>query len=143
MDVLGDLVGYYDPTPGGLSYVPLPPARVLDTRSGGGAPIGAGGVRTLTVAGAGGVPASGATAAVVNVTATQGTRVGYLQVFETGKPEPNTSIVDYGANQTIANLAIVPLSSDGRLTVVNHSSGTVHVLVAPSPWKVYGSRCFQ
>jgi hypothetical protein len=125
--VVGDVVGYYSTA--GSVYNPLAPARILDTRTGAGTPIATGGTRTLTVANVGGVPSSGATAVAINVTATRGQVHGYLKAFPAGTAEPGTSNVNFGANQTIANLALVQLSPDGRITISNHSGGTVHVIV--------------
>ena len=126
--VLADLIGYYDTTTGGSGYTPLAPARVLDTRASGGA-LAPGASRTLAVAGNGGVPASSATGVAVNVTVTQGQKQGYLLLYKTGTTPPATSNLDFNPNQTIANLAIVDLDSGGQFTIVNHSSGTVHVLI--------------
>ena len=61
-------------TAGGGTFHPLTPQRILDTRTGLGAPgarLGPGGTLSLQVAGAGGVPASGARAVVLNMTADQ------------------------------------------------------------------------
>ena len=59
----------------GSSFTPVAPVRVLDTRSAIGAPgtnpIGPGGTLKLQLAGTNGVPASGVTAVVLNVTATE------------------------------------------------------------------------
>jgi hypothetical protein len=125
--VVGDVVGYYATS--GSVYHPLSPARILDTRTGAGTPIAAGSTRTLTVANTGGVPASGASAVAINITATRGQVHGFLRVFPTGTSEPSTSNVNFDANQTIANLSLAQLSSDGRITISNHSGGTVHVIV--------------
>src|SRR5262249_59435927 len=67
-------------------YFPLVPARVLDTRSGNGAPVaplGAGASLDLQVTGRGGVPA-GATAVVLNVTVTNPTAQSFLTAWPTG-----------------------------------------------------------
>ena len=63
-----------EPLAGGSRFVPLGPVRVLDTRTGVGAPVGkvpAGGSIDVQIAGAGGVPASGVSAVALNVTATR------------------------------------------------------------------------
>jgi len=62
----------------GSTYVPLSPARILDTRDGTGrggvsGPIPGGTSVELTVIGVGGVPASDVQAVALNVTATNGT----------------------------------------------------------------------
>ena len=59
--------------PGANAFVPLPPLRILDTRSGLGAPkgrIAAGGEVALAVLGQAGIPQTGVAAVVLNVTAT-------------------------------------------------------------------------
>ena len=73
-DVVADLQGWYASPINALGsrYVPLEPARVLDTRVGVGAasgPVPGGGVVELTLGGRAGVPESGVTAVVLNVTA--------------------------------------------------------------------------
>ncbi|MFL6238237.1 MAG: hypothetical protein ACJ735_01910 [Actinomycetes bacterium] len=135
--VVGDVVGYYDTA--GAGYHPLAPARVADTRTGPGAPIVAGGKRVFTIAGAGGVPATGATSVAINLTATRPQAHGYLKAFPTGSGEPVTSNVNFGAGETIANLALVPLSSSGQITVSNHSAGNVHVIIDVQGYFAAGS----
>ena len=71
-------------------FVPLTPARVLDTRSGIGAPkakVASHGTLSFDVAGQGGVPATGVSAVVLNVTvvaALDGS--GYITAFPGGAP---------------------------------------------------------
>ncbi len=77
--LIGDVSGWVadGPVTDPGAVAPLAPARLLDTRSGVGAPaarvVGPAVVR-LTVAGRGGVPATGASAALLNVTAVSPTR---------------------------------------------------------------------
>jgi hypothetical protein len=74
-------------------FEPLSPARILDTRIGLGAPaapLGGNSSLTLTVAGAGGVPAD-ATAAVLNITVTTPTAPSYLTVWPAGESRPTAS----------------------------------------------------
>ena len=59
------------------TYVSLPPSRVLDTRSGlGGTTVGPNAILSVQVGGRGGVPATGVSAVVLNVTAAQPTSTG-------------------------------------------------------------------
>ncbi len=83
---------------------------------------------TVQVAGAGGVPAGGATAAVLNVTVTRPTRAGYLTVWPTGAAQPGTSKLNYVAGQTVANLVQVGLGSAGQVSIYNFA-GSVDVVV--------------
>ena len=137
--------GSSNPAPG--HYVPLDPARVLDTRgapdgpigrcAGGGTTLRAGETRDEQVGGAGGVPASGVSAVVLNVTVTNATAGGFLTVFPTGAPRPTASNLNFGAGQTVANLVQVAIGAGGEVSMFN-PSGTVDVIadvegyVAPS-----------
>ncbi|HEY4610210.1 MAG TPA: hypothetical protein VIH06_13430, partial [Ilumatobacteraceae bacterium] len=75
-------------------FVPLQPARLLDTRPGATTIdnqdaatgiVGTGNTYQLTIAGRGGVPLT-ATAAVLNVTATEATGPGFVTVYPCGSP---------------------------------------------------------
>ena len=73
-------------TPGGFES--LVPSRVLDTRSGVGAAkaaVAAGGTVVLRVAGRGGVPSSGVSAVVLNVTVVAPVGAGFVTVFGMGR----------------------------------------------------------
>jgi hypothetical protein len=115
------------------TYVPLSPSRITDTRAGSGYPnagktLGAGGSINVQVTGAGGVPTSGVTAVVVNVTAVGPTASSYVTVFPEGTTQPVVSNLDFTAGETLANLATVPLGNQGGITVYNYV-GTVDVVV--------------
>ena len=107
----------------------IAPFRALDTRSG--APIAEGSSRTLALAGIGEVPGSGASAVIVNLTATGAAARGYLSVTAAGSIA-NTSNLNVDANATAANLAIVPLSASGAITIA--SSVRTHVVVDVLGW---------
>src|SRR5579885_2404333 len=70
----------------GGGYHALTPSRILDTRTGNGAPaaaLGPGATLNLQVAGRGGVPTTGVSAVVLNVAVTGPTAPSYLTVFPT------------------------------------------------------------
>ncbi|WP_206665808.1 hypothetical protein, partial [Pedococcus bigeumensis] len=106
-------------TPG--SYVSLAPARVLDTRTnlGGTGPVAAHGTVHLQVAGRGGVPASGVSAVVVNVTVTAAKSAGFLTVYPDGSTMPTASNLNFAAGQTIPNLVIAKVGANGRIALTN------------------------
>ncbi len=112
-DVIVDVSGAYVPGDAGSRFTPAVPARLLDTR--GAAPLAAGAVTAVTV------PASAA-AATVNVTATGPKGPGFLTAYRCDQPRPLASNVNYGAGQTVANLAVVPASADGRICVFASSA---------------------
>lgn len=116
----------------GSPFVPLSPTRVLDTRSGTGAPkakVGPGAQISLTVAGGqGGVPVGGGlTAVVLNVTATNPTAASFLTVYPDGGDRPATSNLNFTAGQTTPNLVTVPVGADGKVDFFNHT-GSVDVI---------------
>jgi hypothetical protein len=110
---------------------------VLDTRTGVGAPkaqVGAGRSVTFQVAGVGGVPASGASAAVLNLTATNGTRAGYVTAYPAGISRPTASNVSFAARQTIATHTTVKLGTGGKVTLYNASTAPVDLIADVSGW---------
>ncbi|MBI2706644.1 MAG: hypothetical protein HYX32_15340 [Actinobacteria bacterium] len=119
-----DIEGWYGSAePAGDRFSPVPPARLLDTRSAGGA-VGPGETRTIQVAGVAAAPASGVSAALVNLTATDVTGATHVVAWATGETMPPTSNLNVVAGQTAANLAVVPVGADGSFTVVNNSAST-------------------
>jgi Tol biopolymer transport system component len=109
------------------SYVPMSPSRLLDTRSGLGAPkaaVAGNHVVDLQVTGRGGVPASGVGAVVLNVTAVGPTSAGNLTVFPAGQVRPNTSNLNFVAGQTVANLVIVKVGTGGKVSLVTSGGQT-------------------
>lgn len=98
--------------PGG-SYVALNPARLLDTRSGLGAPVGATQLAALTVTGRGGVPSSGVSAVALNVTVTGPVSGGYVTVYPAGVARPLASNLNFQAGTTQANLVVAQVGAGG------------------------------
>ncbi len=127
VDLVADLLGWYTPS-GADEFVPLSPARVLDTRNRIGtstiAQLGAGSTLTLALAGA--VPAT-ATAVVLNVTATNPTGGSYLTVYPAGSSRPYASNLNTETGQTVANLVTTPLGT-GLAVAIYNSSGSVDVI---------------
>lgn len=130
------------PAPG--SYTAVTPYRVCDTRPAGGAILmnqcndgstGAGrgaltkgATRVVTVDSFGGVPGSGVTAVVVNVTAVVPTTNTFLTIFPDGVTNPKTSNLNPSAGTVLANLVEVGVSTAGKIDVFN-DVGTVNVIL--------------
>src|SRR5205823_2461836 len=122
--LVADVAGYF--TPSGATaagrVVPVAPTRLLDTRTGAGAPlspVAAGGIVVVDLGGR--VPA-GSGAAVLNVTATNTTMPGFVTAWPAGLPRPLASNLNVErAGQTIANLVMVPLSADGKVVLYSQS----------------------
>ncbi len=129
ISLIADLAGYYSPGAAGR-FVPVAPARFLDTRSGVGAapiPTAAGGVADLKVAGTRGVPMN-ATAAVLNLTGTGVSASTDVRAYPFGAGTvPTVSNLNLTKGATRANLTIVKTGSDGRIRVRN-GAGNVNLI---------------
>ena len=126
----GGVGGYGAPTGTCGPYVPLTPTRVLDTRNGTGGVFGPVGPRqtvSIGVAGAAGVPATGASAVVLNVTVTDPTAASFLTVFPEGQTPPFASNLNFVAGETVANLVEVQLGPSGGVSFYN-DAGSVQVV---------------
>jgi len=135
LDLLVDVTGLYlagtARFPG--TFTALTPARVLDTRTGGG-PLTPGPARTVPVAGRAGVPASGAAAVLYNLTAVAPAASGYLVATPSGQQPTGTSTVNLVPRVTVANLASTRLGSNGALALTVGSTRPVDVIVDVSGW---------
>lgn len=110
------------------AYTPVAsPFRALDTRLA--AKLGPGGRASVKITGRGGIPTTGVTAAVVNLTVHQPTAPsGWLTAWASGRARPTTSNLNFLKNWTRANLATVPVGADGNILVEN-ALGQSHVFV--------------
>lgn len=109
------------------AYYPVAPARLLDTRTGVGAPvgkIGAGKTVDLQVAGRGGVPASGVGAVVLNVTVTGPSAASFLTAYPTGESRPTASSINFAKGWLGSNNVTVKLPANGKVSVFNNSGST-------------------
>lgn len=138
-NVIVDVVGWF---PLENAYTPLVPARVLDTRVGVGAPkgkLGPKGTLALTVRNRGGVPdRSDLDAVALNVTVTDPDTPSYLTVWPSGAAQPNASNLNMVPGQTVPNLVISKVGSDGKVNVFN-ANGSTHVIADVLGWFPMGS----
>src|SRR5580765_7559485 len=124
-------------TPVAGSYVPVTQARVLDTDAGLGAPVGPIAARssvTVSVAGHGGVPSTGAAAVALVLTESSSTSSGTLIAYPTGTTRPAASSLAYTHGRAATNLAVVRLGTGGAVTVYNDSPGTVSLTGSVLGW---------
>ena len=116
------------PTPS--CFVPLNPFRVLDTRTGQGGNNAALTTATQTetiVTGIGGVPPTGATAVVLNVTVADPTAAGFITAWPSGEGQPVVSNLNYIPGQQVPNLVTVKVGANGRVNLFN-SQGNTNVI---------------
>ena len=151
-------------------YHPLTPARIFDSRFGVGRPFGIAGavpqgdgsspgepnpdtrafnqmMHEVTVTGVGGVPATGVSAVVLNVTATGPTATSHISVYP--KPPRSTLYDDQGSfgpgtipsasnlnvvpGQTVPNLVVVRVGAGGKVRILSNT-GSSHVIFDVVGW---------
>lgn len=103
----------------GSGLAALPPARVLDTRIGKGAPTGRVAAKStirVRVTGLAGVP-TGAGAVVLNVAAVEPLHAGWVTVHPSNTARPTASNLNYPAYRTIANQVIARVDASGTVSV--------------------------
>ena len=129
-----DVVGRYragTPTdPGALQ--PVTPQRQLDTRTESSGPIGPRAGTVDPVGGTAGVPASGVSALLLDVTVVTPARSGYLRVQSTGGTDtvsPPTSSITFAAGHTAAGLVVVAAGTGGNIGLYLGSDGPANVVV--------------
>lgn len=122
------------PPPAGWSNVgtfyPVVTFRILDTRSGTGAPrakLGAQGELTLDVTGIYQLPSVGVSAVVLNVTVTNPTAPSFLTVYPDGVTRPTASSLNFVAGWTRANAVTVGVGPSGKVNIFNNA-GSVDVI---------------
>ena len=130
-DLLADLTGWYR---SGATFSSLSPSRVLDTRSGIGAPAAAvakGSTLSFSVSATGQVPAQAASVAI-NLTITGPDQTGFATVWPCGQPIPDSSNVNFTVGGTVPNAVLTKLGPGG--TVCVRSSSLAHVVADLYGW---------
>jgi beta-glucanase (GH16 family) len=122
-DVILDIDGYFA-APGGpnaLSFYPVTPCRVADTRDAdgafGGPEMEASTSRSFPIpASACNIPTT-ALAYSLNVTVVPDGTLGYLTAWPAGSDQPTVSTLNSPAAAVVANAAIVPAGTDGAIGI--------------------------
>ena len=111
-------IGYHVPPLTDSTYVPLSPARLLDSRSGNGlaGKFSPGVPRTFQVSGRGGVPAT-AVAVSGNLTVTNQTSYGAAFLGPNPTPSPGTSTLNFPLADNRANAVTLALGAGGTLSL--------------------------
>ena len=116
VNLIADLAGYFRTGTGAGYTAYARPARLVDTRTGLGAPrrqVAQGRPVTFTVPG---LP-SGTRAVSVNLTALNATTPTYLTAYRAGTTSPSVSNLNVGDGYPVSNLVTIPVDSYGRVTV--------------------------
>lgn len=104
----------------GSAFLVHAPTRLLDTRTTTGGHHGAlsaGGTLSLQVTGIAGIPATGVTAVVVNLTSVSPSAHGYLTAYGAAGSRPTASSLNYAAGENRANLVTIPVGPDGKIRI--------------------------
>lgn len=134
--VVLDITGYFEPGTAGLRFVPMNPARVMDTR-GTSIPFGLSGVfhskvsRILPIAGHWGLPTAAA-AVSGNLTVVGQTGAGYVTVSPAAPPPtPPTSTLNFPVGDVRANGLVNPLNGSGEtyLVYISGTGKTTHLVM--------------
>ncbi|WP_083707415.1 glycoside hydrolase domain-containing protein [Intrasporangium flavum] len=133
VQVVADVEGYLAATGTSNQWVTTTPVRLVDTRTG--TPsnpvktaLAANAALKVRVAGVTGSPVpAGATVAVLNLTVASPQKPGFLTADASANG--GTSTANFTTGQVVANLVLTRLAADGMATIVNHSAGTVTVVV--------------
>ncbi len=128
----------------GDQYQPIGPSRVCDTRTGSGQPCAGHPVATnhaasVQVASVGGLPAMGVAnpplAVVANLTAVAPGAGTYLTLYPADlSTRPGVSDLNVNPGQTIANLAVVELSSAGGAVELFSAASSINVVLDIEGW---------
>jgi hypothetical protein len=126
--VLIDLVGvYYNDGTVGLRFSAVTPRRISDSRTPLNAkPLAPNTAQTVTAPST--VAGSATVALVTNTTAVRPTASTYLTLYRGGSARPTVSNLNAAAGATVANAAVVELSTTNTFMVYNRA-GTGHFLV--------------
>ncbi|MEP7193173.1 MAG: hypothetical protein ABI903_09935, partial [Actinomycetota bacterium] len=96
--------------------------------------VGVGEMVHLQVTGEGGVPDSGVSAVVLNVTVTAPSVAGFLTVFGDETTRPTASNLNFAKGQTVPNLVIAPVGANGKVALYNGSGGSMQVIADVAGW---------
>ncbi|GLY14830.1 hypothetical protein Kisp01_18450 [Kineosporia sp. NBRC 101677] len=107
-----------EPSNGAGGYVPVTPARLYDSRAGLNIGVGPNGYARIPVLGRAGVPVSGVTSVVLNLTASCATAETTLTAYPTGRPSARP-VATVPAGVTRSVLVTTRVGADGSISVGN------------------------
>ena len=132
-NVILDINGYFGAAggQGALSFYPVTPCRIADTRNAdgpfGGPIIAAGTSRPFTIPASGCSIPSTAAAYSLNVTVVPNGPLYYLTTWPAGATQPGVSTLNSFDGTVVANAAIVPAGANGAISV--YAAGQTHVIL--------------
>ena len=127
-----DVTSIFTPL-GGAGYVPVTPTRMLDTRTGIGAPakaVAPNGTVNVKLVGVSPLPQAGTFGGVTaNVTVTQPTSGGYITVYPNYlNAAPKVSTLNFSPGETVPNMTSMSIEDSG-IKLLNGSAGSSQLIV--------------
>ena len=148
-DVILDINGYFAPPDAGtLTFYPVTPCRVADTRAGSGftgqfgpPSMGAGQTRAFPIPASSCSIPSAAQAYSLNLTVVPPGPLTYLNTWAAGQSQPGTSVLNAQQGQVVAGAAIVQAGTGGGINVFTSNATDVIIDIngyfAPPPGALY------
>lgn len=115
-----DVTGWYATSPNQLTMLPAP-TRLLDTRNRSIEPVAASGVTQIAT---GATPGS---TVILNITGTDGPAAGYVTAWPCDQTRPAVSNLNRSGPTPIANLALIPVDTLGRVCLFTQTAS--HLVV--------------
>lgn len=140
-DVVMDVLGWYGLGRSGQGdagrLFAVSPTRIVDSRPSSrlgtfAGPLGPDSVLRVRVTGFAGIPA-GASAVILNLTATDTSAAGFLTVWPDAAPKPVASNLNWRPGQTVANVVVAKPGPDGTVQIYNYA-GRVNVVIDVLGW---------
>jgi Cysteine-rich secretory protein family len=123
--LLVDIAGWFGTNESDNSIDTIAPSRILDSR--------ATGVKSRYFAvSLGSIAPADATAATINITATQPQGDGYVTAYPCGSDVPDSSSVNFRAGESVPNLAVVRIGT--ARSICFFSSVPTHLIVDSDGW---------
>ena len=116
-DLLVNLSGTGTPDATGTYYSLASPTRFLDTGTASLLPANT--TTTVPITNRAGIPASGVSAVVINLTADKTGGSGYFTAYPSGTTRPKASSLNFPKGWTGANMVTVPVGADGKISLYN------------------------
>ncbi len=130
--VVVDVVGWFSTTARGR-FTPLQPGRLLDTRPDTVDPLGPASATSIVVRGKGGVPSSGVSAVLLNVTAKAPTAATSFTVYPSGTSRPPVASLMARPGVDTSGAVLARLGADGKVVLFN-AAGQTDVVVDVVGW---------
>jgi hypothetical protein len=93
-----------------------PNANTIDQLQLGSGPLRAGTATQIQIHDRAGIPNT-ATAAIINITSINAQDIGFITAYPCGTTRPNASTLNYTRNTNIANGAIIPIGTAGKICI--------------------------